>query len=76
MTLRRKREIVRRFWAGESVMALAMRYTSDTILRTSPIEAVIRDYMNGIFQLKSRKRCVGKAGPRLPDMPKNEAASL
>ncbi len=60
LTLKQKREIVRRFWAGESIGQIAIRIYEGWITHEQhdSIEQVIRDYMNGKFSLepKARKR--------------------
>ncbi len=55
LTLKQKREIVRRFWAGESVHGIACTiHDGAHYPGTDPVEAVIRDYMNGKFSLEPK----------------------
>ena len=67
MTLKQKREIVGRFKAGERVIALAYAIKADgnerkpstlnaEIQARLKVEQVLRDYMNGKFELKPRRK--------------------
>ena len=57
MTLKQKREIVKRFKAGESLWSLDAWWKSECIVgpRSHP-EAIIRDFLNNKFSLKAKKR--------------------
>lgn len=53
LTLAQKREIVERFWSGESVSDLTIAYLG-YCKDEGIIEQVLRDYMNGKFKLASK----------------------
>ena len=57
MKLSQRREIVRRFKAGKSAGQLSFELDGfDFLSAISIIEQVIRDYMNGKFDLKLKAR--------------------
>lgn len=64
LTLRQKREIMRRFKAGRSRLGIAwdaadlVDFPAATTIneREDAIEQIIRDFMNGKFTMKPRKR--------------------
>lgn len=63
-TLKVKRQIVRDFWDGKSCLDIASNINPERGLWTGPvvtdIEQVIRDYGNGKFQLKPKRKAGGK----------------
>lgn len=53
MTLRQKRKIVERFKNGEPIYEIVTLYF---VRGPSVVEQVLRDYMNGKFKLRAKKK--------------------
>ncbi len=56
MDVRTKREIVRRFKAGDSLGRLALDYQAGDFANVDELGKVLRDFINGKFSLVPLKR--------------------
>ena len=63
MTLTQRREVVRRFMDGEYVASIAnwMASIYPTDAPFALVEQVLRDYMNGKFTLKAKRKARSRA---------------
>lgn len=56
MTLKDKRDLIRRFKAGESVASLCKRFRGSGIENCPEVQAVIRDFLNRKFTLTEKEK--------------------